>query len=197
VTAAEQQIALEEAAVRQEWGKVVTKWIAEDSTELQQVLNQRQMLVQITLPSAENPELPKKISLELPDSTRTETTLVSPVPRADPRIQGKSYLYVASGESGLAPGTNLLAHLAVGARMAGVIVPASAVVWSVGKAWVYQQTAQDRFIRRPVATNLPVENGYFIARGLHAGDKVVTQGAQALLSEEALLRGGGGASDVD
>jgi hypothetical protein len=197
LTAAEQQTALEEAAVRQEWGKIVTQWIVEDSTELQQVLNQRQMLVQITLPAAENVKLPTNVSLELPDSTRTGATMVSPVPRVDPRIQGKSYLYVAPGESGLAPGTNLLAHLAVGARMAGVFVPASAIVWSEGKAWVYQQTTQDRFIRRPVATNLPAENGYFVTGGLQAGDKVVTEGAQALLSEEALLRGGGGVSDVD
>ena len=197
LAAAEQQVTLDEAAIRQVWGKVVTKWIVEDSTELRQVLNQRQMLVQVTLPSIESVELPQKVSLELPDSTRTEATFVSPVPRADPRIQGKSYLYVGSSESGLPPGTNLLAHLAVGARMAGVIVPSSAVVWSEGKAWVFQQTAQDRFIQRPLATNLPVENGYFVASGFQAGDKVVTQGAQALLSQEALPRGGGGVSDED
>lgn len=197
LTAAEQQIALGEAAIRQEWGSVVTEWIVEDSTELEQVLNQRQMLVQITVPPAENVKLPKRVSLELPDSSRTEATLVSPVPRVDPRIQGKSYLYVGSSESGLAPGTNVLAHLAVGARLAGVIVPSSAVVWSEGKAWVYEQTAPNRFTQRSLATNLAVENGYFVAGGLQAGDRVVTQGAQALLSEEALLRGGGGVSDED
>ena len=197
LTAAEQQIALEEAVVRQEWGKVVTKWILEDSTELQQVLDQRQTLVQITLPSAENVELPKTISLELPDRMRSEATLVSPVPRADPRIQGESYLYVAVRELGFSPGTNLLAHLAVGSRMSGVVVPSSAVVWSEGKAWVYQQTAEDRFIQRPIATNFPVENGYFVTSGLKAGDKVVTEGAQALLSAQALTQSGGTVPDED
>ena len=197
LTAAEQGLPLEEAAVRQEWGKVVTTWIMEDSIDLQQVLNQRRMLVQITLPSTENVKLPKIISLELPDSTRTGATLVSPVPRVDPRIQGKGYLYVVPSELDLAPGTNLLAHLAVGARMAGVVVPSSAVVWSEGKAWVYQQIAPDRFLQRPLAGNMPVENGYFVTRGLQAGDKVVTQGAQALLSAQALTQGGATVSDED
>ena len=197
LTAAEQGIALEEAAVRQDWGEVVTKWIVEDSIDLQRVLNQRRTLVQITLPFAQKAELPKTISLELPDSARTEAALVSPVPRVDPRIQGKSYLYMGPSESGLAPGTNLLAHFAIGARMSGVIVPSAAVVWSEGKAWVYQQIAQNRFMQRPLATNLPVEDGYFVTSGLQAGDKVVTQGAQALLSTQSLTQGGGTVPDED
>lgn len=197
LAAARQQLALQEAAVRQDWGNVMTKWIVEGSTELQRILNQQQMLVQITLPFGENLELPKTISLEVTSAERTRASRVSPLPKVDPRVQGRSYLYVASSGSGLAPGTNLLAHLAIGSRMTGVIVPSSAVVWSEGKAWVYQQTAQDRFIQRPIATKTPFRNGYFVTVGLHPGDKVVTQGAQALLSEEALPHGAGGGADED
>lgn len=197
VTATEQQLALEEAAVRQDWGRVVAKWIVEGSTELQQVLSQRQMLVQITLPSGENVELPRNISLELPDRTRTEARLVSPVPKLDPRIQGKSFLYLSTSRSGLAPGTNLLAHLTVGARKTGVLVPASSVVWSEGKTWVYQQTAPDQFVQRAIATDMPLENGFFVIAGLRSGDKIVTQGAQALLSAEALAQSGGTVADED
>jgi hypothetical protein len=93
---------------------------------------------------------------------------------------------------------NLLAHLYVGNQMQGVIVPTSAVVWSEGKAWVYRQTASDRFTRRSVPTDIAVERGLFVAQGVSPGDRVVTQGAQALLSEELLLHGqGGGAIDED
>jgi hypothetical protein len=197
LTAAEQGVALDEATVRQAWGEVITKWIVEDSTQLHQVFNQRRMLVLVTLISAEKVELPRTISLELPARARAEATFVSPVPRVDPRIQGKSYLYVGPSEPGLAPGTNLVAHLAVGTRMAGVVVPSAAIVWSEGKAWVYQQTGQDQFMQRPIATNLPVENGYFVANGLQGGDKVVTQGAQALLSAQALAQSGASVADED
>ena len=82
--------------------------------------------------------------------------------------------------------------------MKGLIVPTSAVVWSEGKAWVYQQTAADHFTRRAVPTDIPVEKGFFVAEGFSPGDKLVTRGAQALLSEELLLHGqSGGETDVD
>jgi hypothetical protein len=82
--------------------------------------------------------------------------------------------------------------------MKGLIVPTPAVVWSEDKAWVYQQTAAERFIRRAVPTDISVEKGFFVAEGFSPGDKLVVQGAQALLSEELLLHGqGGGDTDVD
>src|SRR5206468_2426353 len=116
---------------------------------------------------------PKTISLELPGSARTEASLVSTFPRVDPRIQGRSLLYVAPAHLGLTPGVNLLAHISVGGRMRGLVVPTSAVVWSEGKAWVYQQTASDRFTRRAVVTDIPVEKGFFVPEGFSPGDKVV------------------------
>jgi hypothetical protein len=80
--------------------------------------------------------------------------------------------------------------------MKGLIVPVSAVVWSEGKAWVYLQTAPDHFSRRVVHTGVPVEKGFFVTQGFTPGDRIVTQGAQALLSEELLLHGqGGGETD--
>jgi multidrug efflux pump subunit AcrA (membrane-fusion protein) len=140
--------------------------------------------------------VPKTILLEIPGTTRAGANLVSPFPRVDPRIQGRSFLYLAPAVQGLTPGMNLLARLSVGAQMRGLIVPTSAVVWSEGKAWVYQQTASERFTRRVVPTEVPVEQGFFVAQRFSPGDKVVIQGAQALLSEEMVLHGqGGGETD--
>jgi hypothetical protein len=196
--AGEQQLTLQESVVRQEWGVVVAKWAVESSPELERVFDQREVLVQMTMPSDATFGAPKTVSLEIPGSARTEAKLVSTFPRIDPRIQGRSFLYVAPAHLGLTPGVNLLAHLSVGSQMKGLIVPASAVVWSEGKAWVYEQTASDRFTRHAVSTEAPVEKGFFVVEGFSQGDKVVTQGAQALLSEESLLHGqGGGETDVD
>jgi hypothetical protein len=194
--AGEQQLNLKKSMVRQEWGGVASKWALEDSPDFQRILDQRDVLVQVTMQADPTFEVPKTISLEIPGTTRIGATLVSPFPRVDPRIQGRSFLYVAPAERGLTPGMNLLAHLSVGAQMRGLIVPTSAVVWSEGKAWVYKQTAADRFSRRAVPTDVPVERGFFLAQGFSSGDKVVTRGAQALLSEEMLLHGQGG-GDTD
>ena len=196
VRAGDQQLTLQESLVRQEWGSVVAKWAVESSPERQRVFDQREVLVQMTMPSDATFKAPKAISLEIPGTSRTEAGLISTFPRVDPRIQGKSFLYVAPAHLGLAPGANLLAHVSVGDPMKGLTVPIAAIVWSEGKAWVYEQTASDHFIRRVVTTDAPVESGFFVAEGFSPGNKVVTQGAQALLSEEMLLRAqGGGETD--
>jgi hypothetical protein len=194
----EQQQALQVSVARQEWGSVAAKWAVEGSPELQRILDQSEVLVEMTMPASTTYGAPKTISLEIPGGARAQATFVSTFPRIDPRIQGKSFLYLAHAQPGLAPSVNLLSHLSVGSAMKGLIVPTPAVVWSEGKAWVYQQTAADRFVRRAVPTDIPVERGFFVAEGFSPGDKLVVQGAQALLSEELLLHGqGGGGADVD
>jgi len=194
--AAEQQANLQKSMVHQEWGGVASKWALEDSPEFQRILDQHDVFVQVTMQSDTTLAVAKTISLEIPGATRIGASLVSPFPRVDPRIQGRSFLYVAPAERGLAPGMNLLAHLSVGVQARGLIVPTSAVVWSEGKAWAYQQTTSERFTRRVVSTDVPVERGFFVARGFSPGDRVVTQGAQSLLSEEMLLHSQGG-GDTD
>jgi hypothetical protein len=198
VRAGEQQLTLQESVTRQEWGSVAAKWAVQGSPELQRILDQIEVLVQMTMPSGITYGAPRTISLEVPGGTRKAANFVSTFPRVDPRIQGRSFLYLAHAQPGLTPGVNLVAHLSVGNPMKGLIVPTSAVVWSEGKAWVYQKTAADRFTRRAVPTDISMEKGFFVTEGLSPGDKLVVQGAQALLSEELLLHGqGGGETDVD
>ena len=196
VRAAEQQLNLQSAVVRQEWGSVVAEWAVGGTPELQRVFDQREVLVQITMPPDATFGPPKTVSLEIPGGGQTAARLVSAYPRIDPRIQGRSLLYVSPSHSGLTPNVNLVSHVSVGKPMKGLIVPTSAVVWSEGKAWVYLQTSAERFARRAVATDNPVDTGFFVTEGLSAGDRIVSKGAQALLSEEMLLRGQG-ASEQD
>ncbi len=187
VNAAEQQLNLQAAAIRQEWGPVVAGWVTAGSAQLQRVLEGNDALVQMTMPAGSGFAAPKAVSLELPGGLRRQASLVSAFPRVDPRIQGRSFLYRAAGQPALSPGMNLVARLPVGSSLQGVVVPVSAVVWSEGKAWVYAQVSPERFSRSPVPTDVPVENGFFAAQGFSPGDKIVTVGAQALLSEEMLL----------
>lgn len=192
VHAAEQQLALQKSIVAQQWGPTVAQWAGDGSPNLQRLLDRQDSLIQVSLPAEAALQAPKTISLQTLDGSRIDAALVSTFPRVDPRIQGKSFLYSAVPRSPLAPNTNLVAHIPVGGAMKGVAVPTSAVVWSEGNSWIYQQAAANRFTRHPISTDAPVANGFFISKGLSPGDKVVTVGAQALLSEEFLLRGASG-----
>jgi len=71
-----------------------------------------------------------------------------------------------------------------GEAQSGVRVPREAVVRFNGTTWVYVQTGDDTFQRTEVALDRPLANGWFVRAGLKPQDKVVSAGAQQLLSEE-------------
>jgi hypothetical protein len=196
--AAEQELSLQGTMAEQQWGSVVAKWAMDGSPQLDRIMGMSEVLVQVTLPFDQHYVAAQTILVEVPGRTRAEATLISPFPRVDPRIQGRSFLYSAPAQPDFTPGVNLVAHLSVGAAARGLVVPASAVVWSEGKAWVYLQTGARQFSRREVATDAPIDAGYFVTNGFAAQNKVVTKGAQSLLSEEAVLEGyGSGGGDTD
>jgi hypothetical protein len=184
VAAARQNLSLQAATLRQNWGDAVAKWVAEDSSNLQRILNRQEVLVQVTVPPGNLSKAPATVSLELPDQRSTTAAFVSAFPRVDPRIQGASFLYATPAQGMIAPGLNLVAHLTYGPRHKGVVVPSSAVIWRQGKAWAYVQTARDEFIRSAVSEDRPVAGGFFVTAGFAVGDKVVTRGAEQLLAIE-------------
>jgi hypothetical protein len=195
---AEQQLGLQRSVAAQQWGSVVAGWAVNGSPELDRVLAAEEALMQVTLPFDQKYAVPATIAVEVPGRAPARATLISSFPRVDPRIQGRDFLYSSPAQPDFTPGVNLLAHLAVGSAMRGVIMPTSAVVWSEGKAWTYVQTAANRVSRREVSTEVPVDDGYFLSAGFSAGNKVVSRGAQSLLSEESVLQGyGGGGGDED
>lgn len=94
-------------------------------------------------------------------------------------------LRVPTAGQKLRPGAPVVAYLpAGGGAQAGVLVPRSAVVRFQGRAWVYVQTADDRFARRELTQAEPTELGWFAGAGLAPGERAVIAGAQVLLSEE-------------
>ena len=196
--AAQLQLNLQASMAQQQWGSVAGKWAVDGSPELESFLTMREILLQITLPIDQTYVAPKSISVEIPGRKRSTATLVSPFTRVDPRIQGRSFLYMASAQPEFVPGANLLALIEIGNQIRGVIMPTPSVVWSEGRSWVYLQTAANQFSRREVATEIPVDGGYLVSAGFPTGSKVVTRGAQSLLSEESVLQGyGGGETDTD
>src|SRR6266852_1076443 len=59
VRVGEQQQTLQESIARQEWGDVATKWAMKGSPELQRILDQSEMLLQMTMPSGPTYGAPK------------------------------------------------------------------------------------------------------------------------------------------
>ena len=184
VQMARQNIGLVTAALRQSWGNKIAQWVADDPPSLNRILNREDMLVQVTLPPDGPATAPREVSLELPNQRSVAAKLVSRFPQVDPRIQGASFLYVAPAQGMLAPGLNVVAHLAYGPRRKGVIVPPAAVIWWQGKPWAYIETASGEFTRQPLQANHLVAGGFFCTTGFTPGEKVVVRGAEELLAIE-------------
>jgi multidrug efflux pump subunit AcrA (membrane-fusion protein) len=104
----------------------------------------------------------------------------------DAHTQGLSLLYrLVRTFPGLRPGTAVTAHFSVpGTAANGVLIPRAAMVQQDGRIWVFVQTKDDHFSRRPVPLDLPAEAGFMAAHGFSPGDRIVVAGAQTLLSEE-------------
>jgi hypothetical protein len=180
------QVALQSTAsgVVQRYGETIAGWLASDSPTLRRVLQQQEVLLQVTLPiEAAGTVPPKTIRIQAAENVFSSATLVARSPRMDPRVQGISFFYVASGQT-LVPGMNVQAFLPTPSEATGVVVPQSAVVWWQGKSWIYVQRSPDHFARVEVPAERPVKNGFFVRTGLQPNDHVVTTGAQLLLSEE-------------
>jgi multidrug efflux system membrane fusion protein len=189
VRAAQIQVSLQAGLVRQSWGPVAAKWVETASPALDRVLSQDAYLVQVSLPPEASVSAPSTVWLAVPGGKQMRANLLSPFPRVDPRVQGASWLYLTPAGTGLAPGLTLVAELPVGRQIRGVVVPASAVVWSEGESWFYEQIAPTRFVRRPLLSDFPFGGGYFVTRGIPPGARVVVAGAETLLSEELSPRG--------
>jgi hypothetical protein len=186
VHAAQDTLRAWEGSAQQRWGGVLTKWVFDPSPAFDRLLQRQDVLLHITLP-ADTPlaSASQTATIQAQDGTLAAATLVSPSPRTDARIQGMSVFYLAPAQTpGLLPGMNVLAYLPVGPQVQGVVVPASAIVWWQGKTWVYGEKDENHFVRREISTETPVQQGWFVAKHLAAGDRLVVRGAQLLLSEE-------------
>ena len=195
LTAAESQVKTLAATARQEWGPVIGKGVVERSPQVVQLIERDQFLVQVTLPPGVVLAEPPGAALAQAPSRNANIDLhyVSPATRTDARIQGLSYFFVASGDSGLLPGMNTIVYVPSGKTYEGVFLEDTAIVQWQGRSWVYLRAGPDTFKRHPISTDQPVSDDDYVVQDIPPGSEIVIQGAQVLLSEEAKseLRGGG------
>jgi hypothetical protein len=195
VRAAEEALQVLKDAARQQWGAVLADWLFEAPPAFEQLVQQKDVLIQITLPSGERmASAPETAWVQTAAGTRLPVHFISPSPRTDPRIQGMSFFYLARTEAGILSGMNVVAYLPTGPEVSGFFIPGSAIVYLGGKAWAYLKKDPEQFDRRRVSTGNPARDGYFEKRDFKAGEQIVTRGAQLLLSIElnSPLQGGQG-----
>lgn len=181
---AQQAITVLKGSALLHWGPVVAGWLEGNSPQLDALLMQRRFLLQVTSTTAGRFAAPKQAIVEFPDGTHAHASFVSVLPQLDPRLQTPSVLYEIAAHPGLVPGINLSVFLPFGPLEHGVIVPSSAVVWSQGSAWCYVEESPGKFVRTVIRTSNPVSGGWFMKEGIVPNARVVTAGAQTLLSEE-------------
>ena len=126
------------------------------------------------------------------------TQAIMPAADVDPKSQAQGFiLRVESPPFPLRPGMALTAWLELpDAPRAGFALPRSAVIRHDGRTWVYVQEEEEKFARKPVLLDTPLDGdkGWFVDEklgGIGPDDLLVVTGAQSLLSEELKAQGGG------
>jgi hypothetical protein len=103
---------------------------------------------------------------------------------ADASLPGRSFFGVLKGGDA-GEGERLLVWApGTGPAQRGVTIPAAALVISEGKYWCFVEQKPGSYLRREVATDRPVGDGYVVTQGIAAGDRVVTAAAGLLLARE-------------
>ncbi len=181
---AQQAITVLQESALLHWGPAVARWLEGNSPQLDALLMQRRFLLQVTATTATSFAAPKQAIVQYADGTHAQARFVSVLPQLDPRLQTPSLFYEVAAHPGLVPGINLSVFLPSGPLEHGVIIPSDVVVWSQGSAWCYVEESLGKFVRTAVPTSNPVSGGWFMTEGIDPNARIVTSGAQTLLSEE-------------
>lgn len=179
------------AMLRLQWSEPLATWATETEVPnpLQSLIERREVLLSVTLP--DTMAVPDgKVTLNVTPTGKTAKPLharyVGPAAKTDSALPGSSHFVRA-------PAAELRTDMRVTvswqgreATQEGVLIPAAAVVWFAGKAWVYEQEDDNKeeFVRRQIPTEHEVGAGWFVAGRFETGDRIVVDGAQLLLSEE-------------
>ena len=175
-----------------EWGPRFSKLATADRSKLvDDLLATRQALIRLAVSRGESPATaPLAASLHTFGRAQMpiRCTSISPAPAVDPAFQSPAFFgLIETPTAPLAAGLALTGVLELqGKPRPGIFVPQDAVVFYLGKAWVYQQEDSELFERVEIPVDAPVEGGWFVAADVLEPHPAVTKGAQALLSKETL-----------
>jgi len=175
-----------ESSAQQQFGPMLASWAAAPSSpQMLRLASRKEVLVRVALPATHPGAAPPVVTLSAPGYARGDAHLVSASAQSDPAAPGRSFLYRAN--AAYTGGLQLMAEVPLAPKgIEGFVVPEPAVVWYGNMAWVFVQTAPERFVRRALRDPRSTRGGIFTTTPFDDDDKVVVTGAQLLQSE--LLR---------
>ena len=115
-----------------------------------------------------------------------EAFYFSVAPEVDMNRSGKSFYYLVN-DSRVLNGEKFIGHrLASTDDRHFLFIPKKSVIWSNGIPWAYTHINNtEKYIKKSLSGLKETNNGWIIEEGnFMAGDLIVTEGAQLLLSEE-------------
>ena len=106
--------------------------------------------------------------------------------KADPAAASIDLYYeIPAAGTTLRPGERVMAEIPLKSTVQGLVVPEAALLYDIhGDAWVYEDLGGNAYARRRVQVARHSGDRAVIARGLSAGQKVVTAGAAELFGTE-------------
>jgi hypothetical protein len=180
----------QEQQLRDSWGLQITQTDSRARGELVSALiDRREAIARVTAPIGKALDsFPGRADVfvlgheQQPLPART----VYDAPTINPQMQGQTFLLLFGTQAfPVKPGTALSARIPTsGESKQGVIVPRAAVVRFADKEWIYRQLDEGRFARFEITPAEITDRGYFVTENLVPGMRIVTVGAQTLLSEE-------------
>ena len=189
LNATTQQIKQLKETTQHKWGEALAQiaFSTKLPAHLQQLLNRKNALIQVGLPiSTVSPKEGSSIQITPlnANNAQIKAIYISPATQSDQSGLGKTFYYSAPADL-LRIGMRVNAEVDPIANDAkqGVVIPNNAVVWYAGSAWAYFQHDETHFVRKPIATDTEIEEGWF-SQTIAPNSVVVTNGAQLLLSEE-------------
>ena len=102
----------------------------------------------------------------------------------NPQTQTRSYFFLVKDQP-LPAGAAVTGYVrSAGDPVSGVLVPVGAVLRHEGKGWTYEQTDTNQFVRVEVPLDKLTDGGWFVSENLTETNRIVTTGAQTVLSAE-------------
>ena len=123
-------------------------------------------------------------TLQMPHGADVPAQVLGQLPRSTSGLAAGWLLQASAGP--LVPGMVLTAQLhGQGAPVRGVLLPRTAVVRWNGLDWAYVATGPTRFERRAVQPRAMTPAGWLVGAPFKPGERVVVQGAEALIAVDA------------
>ena len=175
------------ARARSDWGARLGAAAASGTAPLPELESGAEQIVEVSLPLGQSlPPPSTDPQASTPDGKRVALRLVGRAPRAAAGVAGPGLYYLMATQDSAPIGTPLTVSLRAHGAVAGVLIPASAVVWHDGRALVYRQSAPGAFAPVAMPHVTRTQRGYFVAdlsdEAPRPGQRIVVSGAALVFS---------------